>query len=61
MKKKTIPILVVIALIVLILGITVIARLVEKYTPSKERMELNQQYNLTQENQAALILNGELF
>ena len=61
MKKKTIPILVVIALIVLILGITVIARLVEKYTPSKERMELNQHYNLTQENQAALILNGELF
>ena len=60
MKKKVLPVLVVCALIVIIVAITGISALIKKYTPSKERQELSEYYNLTSEDQVAIILNNEV-
>ena len=60
MKKKVIPVLVVIALIIVIAGGIVISTLIEKYTPGTERQDLSEYYNITSEDQAAIILNQEL-
>ena len=60
MKKKALPVLVVCALIVIIVAITGISALIKKYTPSKERQELREYYNLTSEDQVAIILNNEV-
>ena len=60
MKKKALPVLVVCALIVIIVAITGISALIKKYTPSKERQELSEYYNLTSEDQVAIILNNEV-
>ena len=60
MRKKALPVLVVCALIVIIVAITGISALIKKYTPSKERQELSEYYNLTSEDQVAIILNNEV-
>ncbi len=60
MKKKVIPILVVVALIAIIVGIMGISALVKKYTPSKERQDLNEYYHLNAADQVAIVLNHEL-
>ena len=41
MKKKALPILVVCGLIVIIVAIMGVTSLIRKYTPSKERQDLN--------------------
>lgn len=60
MKKKALPVLVVIGLILLILAGIVIVTLIQKYTPSKERKELTEYYNITSDDQVAIILNNEV-
>lgn len=60
MKKKALPILAVCALIVLIVAIMGISALVRKYTPSKEREDLNTYYNLSANDDVAIILNNEV-
>ncbi len=60
MKKKTIPILTVCALIVIIVAIIGGSVLLRKYTPSKEHKDLTSYYNITADNQVAIVLNNEL-
>ena len=60
MKKKIVPVLVVIVLILLIIGGVLAVSLIKKYTPSKERKELSEYYNLTSADQVALIYNYEV-
>lgn len=60
MKKKIMPVLVVIVLILLIIGGVLAVSLIKKYTPSKERKELSEYYNLTSVDQVALIYNYEV-
>lgn len=60
MKKKIMPVLVVIVLILLIIGGVLAVSLIKKYTPSKERKELSEYYNLTSADQVALIYNYEV-
>ena len=60
MKKKIIPALVVLILIVIIIAIAGISALIKKYTPSKDVLSLNEYYNISAEDQAAIILNREL-
>lgn len=60
MKKKVIPVLFVIALILIIIMGIVISSLIKKYTPGKERQDLSEYYNVTADDQAAIILNQEL-
>ena len=60
MKKITIPILTVCALIVIIVAIIGGSVLLRKYTPSKEHKGLTSYYNITADNQVAIVLNNEL-
>ena len=60
MKKKVIPVVVVISLILLITAGIGISSLIEKYTPGTERQNLSEYYNIASEDQAAIILNQEL-
>ena len=57
-QKQVLPVLIVLGLIVLVLAFTVGGKLIEKYTPSKERMELTEYYNMTDESQVAITLNN---
>lgn len=60
MKKKILPVLIVTILIFIIVCIMFIAYLVGKYTPTKERADLAEQYSVTREDEAAIILDQEL-
>lgn len=60
MKKKILPVLVVFALIILVIGIAGISALVKKYTPSKEKKDLKEYYNITTDDEAAIVLNNEI-
>lgn len=59
MKKKALPIVAVIGLILIIIAIMLISQLVKKYTPTKERQDLAEHYGVTAEDQVALILNND--
>ena len=58
MKKKFVPILAAGALIIVIICFMLLGSMIEKYTPSKEHMNLSDYYNLSNEQEAALILNN---
>ena len=60
MKKKIVPVLVVVGLIFLIIGITVISMLVKKHTPSKEVMDSKEYYGITSDDQVAIILDQKV-
>ena len=47
MKKKFVPILAAGALIVVIICFMLLGSIIEKYTPSKEHMNLSDYYNLS--------------
>lgn len=56
-NKQLLPVLVVIGLIFLIATITLGVKLIQKYTPSKEHLELAEYYGLENDSQVAIILN----
>ncbi len=60
MKKKILPVLVVIALIVVVLACMLISALVKKYSPGDERKDLSEYYNITSEDQVAIVFNREV-
>ncbi len=60
MKKKIIPVLIVFGLILAVAAGLLLTSLIKKYTPTKERKDLSEYYNLTSEDQAAIVLNQEL-
>ena len=53
MKKKFVPILAAGALIVVIICFMLLGSIIEKYTPSKEHMNLSDYYNLSGEQDVA--------
>ncbi|MBR4025982.1 MAG: SH3 domain-containing protein [Lachnospiraceae bacterium] len=57
MRKKAIPIFVVLGLIFLIVSISGISILIKNFTPGKERMELSEYYHLTEDSQIPITLN----
>ena len=61
MKKKFVPVLAAGALIVVIICFMLLGSIIEKYTPSKEHMNLSDYYNLSSEQDVALILNGTVY
>ena len=61
MKKKFVPILAAGALIVVIICFMLLGSIIEKYTPSKEHMNLSDYYNLSGEQDVALILDNQIF
>lgn len=60
-KKQILPVLIIISLILLIVLFMVGSKLLEKYTPTDERTDLTEYYNLTQDSQVAIILNHAVY
>jgi len=60
MKKKILPVLVVICLIFVIAVVGIISAVIKRYTPTKERMDAQEYFQLNSEDQAALIVNSAL-
>lgn len=59
MRKKIVPVIVGIVFVMVIAIIAVCTTLVRKYTPSKERTNLTEYYNLAAEDDMAIILNNQ--
>lgn len=60
MKKKIIPAIIAIALIFLILLISGGVSFLQKFSYSKERMDLNEYYDIKNEHEVAIVLQDEL-
>ncbi|MGN0140926.1 MAG: glycosyl hydrolase family 18 protein [Roseburia sp.] len=60
MKKKVVPFLAVIALILVVILFMVLSSIIDKYTPSKERQNLAEYYQVSGDDEVALMLNNEL-
>ncbi len=60
MKKKIIPAIIAIALIFIILLVSGGVTLLQKFSYSKEHMNLNEYYNINNENEVAIVLQNEL-
>ncbi len=58
MKKKLLPAIVVFILIILVLAGLFISSLIKKYTPTKEEKDLSEYYNITSEDQVAIVFNN---
>lgn len=60
MKKKIIPVLAAISLIIVVLFFMLLGKIIEKYTPSKERQELSDYYQMSSEEDVGIIFNNEV-
>lgn len=58
MKKKILPAAIIVGLIILILGIIGISSLIRKYMPTKETEDLNKYFNISSEDESALIVDN---
>lgn len=59
-KKRFIPLLAVVLLIIVVILITLAARFIERYIPSKEVQDLQEYYGLSSEADMALVLDDAL-
>ena len=59
-NRRIAPVLAALVLIVLIAAALFISYLIDKYSPSKERMAWTEYYSTTEEDEVAVILNNEL-
>lgn len=59
MKKKILPVIIVIALIVVIIGIVLITNLFKRYSPSKERADLNEHYSISADDDVIVTFNWD--
>lgn len=60
MKKKAIPVIVVCLLIVIIGGVGLATHFIQKYMPSKDRMDLTEYYGTVNEGELVLVLGTEI-
>lgn len=60
MKKKIIPFITVFFLIFVVILFMLLGKVIEKYTPSKERQDLSEYYSLTADNEVAIVLNHQV-
>lgn len=60
MKKKAVPVLAAVVLIVIVAAIGFISKIVERYTPSKEVMASSEYFGVAEGNGMALIVQDEL-
>ena len=59
-KRVKQSIILAVSVILVIILVLVIGKLIDKYTPSKEQQDLWEYYGLTEESQAAIVLNHEV-
>ncbi|MBO5069992.1 MAG: glycosyl hydrolase family 18 [Roseburia sp.] len=60
MKKKIIPVLAAIVLIIVVILFMLLGNLIDKYTPSEERQDLSEYYQMTSGDEVAIIVNQEV-
>ncbi len=60
MKKKILPVIAAIAFIFVVVIFMILGKVIDKYTPTDERQDLAIQYNLTSNDEVAIIYNNEL-
>ncbi len=60
MKKKIVPVLIAIALIIVIAGISVGAKLLERYSYTKARADLNAYFDMGGDTDVAIVLQDEM-
>lgn len=60
MKKKFLPVIAAVAFIIVILIFMLLGSIIEKYTPTDETLDLSVHYNVTAEDDVAIIYNHEL-
>ena len=60
MKKKAVPVFAALSLIVVVILFLLLGKLIEKYTPSKDRQELTEYYQMLSEDEVAIIFNNEV-
>ena len=56
MKKKIIPVLIAIVLIIVVFGIAFGGKIIDRYSYSKERADLNEIYAIQDETDTAIVL-----
>ena len=60
MKKKLIPVLIAIVLIIVVFGIAFGGKIIDRYSYSKERADLNEIYAMQDETDTAIVLQDEI-
>lgn len=60
MKKNALPVLIIVGLIAIVLVFMGISAMIEKYTPTDERQDLSEYYNITEDTQVAIILDNTI-
>ena len=60
MKKRIIPVLIAIALIIVVFGASFGAKIIDRYSYSKERADLSSYFEMQGEGDVAIILQDEL-
>lgn len=60
MKKKLIPAITAIVLIIVVVAVSAGIKIVEKYSYSKERENLNEYFSVSSEKEAAIVLQNEI-
>lgn len=60
MKKKMIPVLFAIVLIILVVAVAFGSKILEKYSYSKERADLKEYFNVQREDEIAIVLQDEI-
>lgn len=60
MKKKVVPVIAAFTLILVVILFMLLGKLIEKYTPSKERQDLSEYYQMTSEEDVAIIFDNEV-
>lgn len=60
MKRKILPVAIAIVLIIVIAGISLGSRILEKYSYSKKRADLNEYFHMSDESDVAIVLQDEL-
>lgn len=60
MKKKIIPFLAAGVLIIVIILFMFLGKLIDKYTPTKDRQDLDEYYSITSDEEVAIVLNNEI-
>ena len=60
MKKKSVPVFAALSLIVVVILFLLLGKLIEKYTPSKDRQDLTEYYQMSSEDEVAIIYNNDI-
>lgn len=60
MKKKILPVIAALAFILVIISFMVLGKVIDKYTPTDERRDLAVHYDVTSDEEVAIIYNNEL-